>query len=325
MCHVESHRRELPDPAAGHQTASTAHLVGTPRGVAVTVGVVIAALIATATRYGYHRDELYFLAAGHHLAWSYPDQGPLTPLLAQITDAAAPGSLTLLRLPSALAAGGTVLLTSVLAREFRAGRRAQTLAAAVAAVAVIVLFTGHTLSTATFDLLAWTAVTWLAVRAVRTSNDRLWLLVGSVLGIGLLNKPLPAFLGGAILAGVAVSGPRRLLRSRYVWLGAANRHRAVVAMADLAGSPRLAAAGGVALDRGGRVDQLHAVVADRPVPGAAGRPAAGTGLDRRPGPTRPRPRRAIRPVPGLDLGTARGRCSWRPAASPTTWPGCCPP
>ena len=219
MRHADSECRTLPDPAANPQTASTG-LVGSPRGVAVIVGVVIAALVAAATRYGYHRDELYFLASGHHLAWSYPDQGPLTPLLARIMDAAAPGSLTLLRLPSALAAGGTVLLTSMLAREFGAGRRAQTIAAVVAAVAVIVLFTGHTLSTATFDLLAWAAVTWLAARAVRTSNDRLWLLVATVLGIDLLNKPLPVFLGVAILAGIAVAGPRRLLRSRYLWLAA---------------------------------------------------------------------------------------------------------
>jgi 4-amino-4-deoxy-L-arabinose transferase-like glycosyltransferase len=42
-----------------------------------------------------------------------------------------------------------------------------------------------------------------------------------VLGVGLLNKPLPAFLAVAMLAGVALCGPRRLLRNRYVWLGAA--------------------------------------------------------------------------------------------------------
>ncbi|MFL5854955.1 MAG: hypothetical protein ACJ77G_21085 [Solirubrobacteraceae bacterium] len=34
-------------------------------------------------------------------------------------------------------------------------------------MAGLVLFTGHILSTSTFGLLAWTAVTWLAVRAVR--------------------------------------------------------------------------------------------------------------------------------------------------------------
>ena len=86
---------------------------------------------------------------------------------------------------------------------------------------MIVLFTGHTLGTSTFDLLAWTAVVWLAIRAIRTGDDRLWLAAGVVLGIGLLNKPLPAFLALGLLVGVAVAGPRELLRNRYVWAGAA--------------------------------------------------------------------------------------------------------
>ena len=114
-----------------------------------------------------------------------------------------------------------MLLTGLLARELGGSRRAQALASACAAVGVIVLFTGHLLSTSTFDLLTWTAVTWLVVRALRTGDERLWLLAGVVLGVGLLNKPLPAFLALGLLAGVAIAGPRRLLRSPYVWAGAA--------------------------------------------------------------------------------------------------------
>ena len=36
------------------------------RGVLAIAAAVIAVLAAFASRYGYHRDELYFLAAGHH-------------------------------------------------------------------------------------------------------------------------------------------------------------------------------------------------------------------------------------------------------------------
>jgi 4-amino-4-deoxy-L-arabinose transferase-like glycosyltransferase len=188
--------------------------------VVVTAAAVTAVLVIFASGYGYHRDELYFLAAGDHLDWGYADQGPLTPLIARAMSEIAPDSLTALRLPSAVAAGLTVFMTGLLARELGGTRRAEWLAAACASVGAIVLFSGHLLSTSTFDLLVWTAITWLVVRAVRTGDDRLWLLGGVILGIGLLNKPLPAFLALGMLAGVAISGPRRLLRNPSVWAGA---------------------------------------------------------------------------------------------------------
>jgi 4-amino-4-deoxy-L-arabinose transferase-like glycosyltransferase len=191
------------------------------RFVLLTAGAVTAVLAAFAFGYGYHRDELYFLAAGEHLDWGYADQGPVTPLIARAMSEIAPDSLTVLRLPSAVAAGLTVLITGLLARELGGSRRAEWLAAACAGVAVIVLFNGHLLSTSTLDLLVWTAVTWLAVRAVRTDDDRLWLAAGVVLGVGLLNKPLPAFLALGMLAGVGISGPRGLLRNPSVGSGAA--------------------------------------------------------------------------------------------------------
>jgi hypothetical protein len=185
----------------------------------VIAGAVVFLLVAFASGYGYHRDELYFLSAGHHLAWGYADQGPVTPLIARATSELAPDSLIVLRIPAALAAGGTVLLTGLLSRELGGGHRAQAIASACAAVGVIVLFTGHLLSTSTFDLLAWTAVSWLVVRAIRTGEDRLWPVAGAVLGVGLLNKPLPAFLAVGLIAGIAIAGPRALLRNPWVWAG----------------------------------------------------------------------------------------------------------
>jgi 4-amino-4-deoxy-L-arabinose transferase-like glycosyltransferase len=191
------------------------------RGALYIAGFTAVLLLVFAGAYGYHRDELYFLASGYHPALAYPDQGPLVPFLARLMNTIDRGSIWELRVPAAAAAGLIVALTALLARELGGSRRAQTIAAACAGSAAVVLVTGHLLSTATIDLLVWTAVTWLVVRAINTGDDRLWLAAGAALGIGLLNKPLPAFLALGLFAGVAIAGPRRLIRNAWVWGGAA--------------------------------------------------------------------------------------------------------
>jgi len=181
--------------------------------------LVAVVLIVFAGGYGYHRDELYFLAAGEHLAWGYADQGPLTPLVAHVMDAIAPGSLTVLRVPSALMSAGTVLVAGLIAFELGGSRRAQLIAAACVAVASVVLVVGHLLSTSTFDLFAWTLVTWLLARVIRTGNTRLWPVAGIVAGLALLDKPLIAFLLVALGVGLLIAGPHHLLRSGWLWAG----------------------------------------------------------------------------------------------------------
>jgi 4-amino-4-deoxy-L-arabinose transferase-like glycosyltransferase len=177
-------------------------------------------LIAFSDRYGYHRDELYFIQCGRHLAWGYPDQPPLVPLIARLMTSIAARSLVVLRLPSALATGSLVVLTALNARELGATKRAQVLAAASIAVAPFTLATGHLLSTTTFDLPIWAAETWLAIRIFRTGDDRLWLPFGVIAGIGLLDSDLLAFLIFGIAVGLTVCGPRRHFRSGWLYLGA---------------------------------------------------------------------------------------------------------
>jgi 4-amino-4-deoxy-L-arabinose transferase-like glycosyltransferase len=185
----------------------------------VLAAVVVGVLLVGAGGYGYHRDELYFLVAGDHLAWGYADQGPLTPGIAHLMDWFAPGSLIALRIPSALLAGATVLVSGAIARELGGTRRAQLIAAVCTAVGSFTLFVGHVLSTSTFDLLAWATVTWLITRFLRTGQRWLWVVVGAIAGIALLNKPLIAFLLVALAAGFLTAGPRSVLRDSRVWIG----------------------------------------------------------------------------------------------------------
>lgn len=179
-----------------------------------------AVLLSTASRYGYHRDELYFLQAGRHLAWGYPDQPPLVPMVAGAMAHLAPGSLMALRVPPALIAALVVLLAGMMAQRLGALRGGQVLAAAATAVSGVVLAMGHMLSTATFDLLGWTVVTYLLLRLLQGGGKRWWLLAGLAAGVTMLANVLVAFLLAGFVVSVLLVGPRTLLRSPAPWVAA---------------------------------------------------------------------------------------------------------
>jgi 4-amino-4-deoxy-L-arabinose transferase-like glycosyltransferase len=177
-----------------------------------------AVLVTLAGGYGYFRDEFYYVAAGRHPAFGYVDQPPLTPLLARAGWELFGGNLVGLRLVPALAAGVTVLLTGLLAGELGGDPRARALASAGMAVAAYPLCMGHVVSTNTFDLLFWTASSWLLVRALRDGGP-VWPAAGAVIGLGLENKALLVALPVTVGAAVLVVGPRDSLRGRWPWLG----------------------------------------------------------------------------------------------------------
>jgi hypothetical protein len=184
-------------------------------------GAAFALLMGLSSRYGYHRDELYFLEAGDHLAWGYPDQPPFVAVVARAMDSLAEGSLVALRTPSAITIGLLVVSSGFVARELGAGRAAQALAAGVMATGAVVLGAGHLLSTTTTSLLVWALVTGLVLRALRTDRGGHWVLAGLVAGLGLQANSNTVFLLGAVVAGLVLAGPRRALATPWPWVGAA--------------------------------------------------------------------------------------------------------
>ena len=186
--------------------------------LAIAAGLVVLEL-AVAARYGFHRDELYFLACARHLAWGYVDQPPLVPAMAKLATALVGPSVVGIRVLPALAGGAAVVFTALMARELGGGRKAQVLAALAAATSPQMLAAFHLLSTIAFDLFFWSAILLLVVRLLRTGDERLWLAVGAVAGVGLMNKFNVAFLLLGLAAGLLWGGRGRMLRSRWLWVG----------------------------------------------------------------------------------------------------------
>jgi len=213
---------EPPGPAATGPAAPgpVTPVRRTPRlGIAVIAAAAFAVEMAVSGRYGYHRDELYFLAAGQHPAWGYVDQPALTPLAARAGAVLFGNSLVGLRVLPALALSALVLLTAAMSRILGAGRPGQLIAALATATCAEYLGAMHLLSTTTFDFVFCTLVLYLVLRLLDSQNPRWWVAIGASAGIAAEAKWDIAFLAAALLAGFLATPARRLLRSRYLLVG----------------------------------------------------------------------------------------------------------
>jgi hypothetical protein len=192
------------------------------RGPVLSIAAVVAVTqFAASIGGGYWFDEVYMLAIGrHHLDWGSADQPPLTPLLAALMDAIAPGSIVALRLPAVLATAAAVIVAALVARELGGDRRAQTLTAGAQATTLWITLAGHWLTPYTLEPVQWLVLGWLLVRWIRLRDDRLLLALGATAGVAAQTKFQVLLLAAVLLLAVLVCGPRELLRRPLLWAGA---------------------------------------------------------------------------------------------------------
>ena len=175
--------------------------------------------LALSNRYGYFRDELYFLDCGRHLAWGYVDHAPFIGLLARIALLLG-GALPVLRGLSAVAGAASVFLTGALCWRLGGARFAQGLAALLVLAMPVRLAIDSIFSMNSWEPPVWLGAAYVTVRLLQTGRPRLWLLLGALLGAGLMNKHSTVFFAVALAAGIALSPLRAALRTRWPWLGA---------------------------------------------------------------------------------------------------------
>ncbi|MEL7060455.1 MAG: glycosyltransferase family 39 protein [Acidobacteriota bacterium] len=199
----------------------------------VPVLVVLAATLSlhlpAIGAYGIFIDELYYLACAERLAWGYVDHPPVIAWVTWFARALAGDWLPGLRLPALAAGLATIAMGALMARELGGGRFAQTLTAALVALAPLLVFHRHVLSMNAFDVLFIAGLFWIVLRidglevsgARRQAVERWWIALGALGGLALLTKLTPAFFGVGFGLAVLVAPQRRWLRRRGPWLAVA--------------------------------------------------------------------------------------------------------
>src|SRR6266436_5412678 len=189
--------------------------------VLIAVFSVAALLVHLLTigRYGYFRDELYYIACGRHLAFGYVDQAPLSILLLRLSEILLGNSLFALRLLPALAGAATVAITGLIARELGGRGWAVALGCAGSLCALFNLAVGNFFSMNAFEPLFWMGCIYLVVRIINGGSPILWLWFGALLGLSLENKHSTAFFAAGIFVALLLTPERRHFARKWIWFG----------------------------------------------------------------------------------------------------------
>jgi hypothetical protein len=189
--------------------------------LAIGLGAIAMEMLVS-VQYGYHRDELYFLAAGQHPALGYVDQPFLAPFVARLESIVFANTLIGLRVVPALLLGWLIFVSGSVARLMGGGVTSRRLAALATALCAEYVATAHLLTTTVFDFAAWAGVLWCCSQLLASQNPRWWVAAGVFAGIGLDAKWNIAFLMLGLAIGFAVaSSARPLISTRWVLIGLA--------------------------------------------------------------------------------------------------------
>jgi hypothetical protein len=170
--------------------------------------------------YGIFRDEYYYIACSKRLAAGYVDQPPLAMFLLAASRAVFGVSQLGLRVLPALAHALTVVMAGLITRKLGGRRTAVGLAGLAIVLAPIIIGHANIFQMHAFAELFWALAAYLLVLLVDRSRPALWILLGIVMGLGLLNKIDFLWFGVGLAAGLLLTDMRKHLKTPWPYAAA---------------------------------------------------------------------------------------------------------
>lgn len=167
--------------------------------------------------YGFFRDELYYISIGDQFSFSNLDMLPLSPLYLKFFTLVFGYSIKTIHLASSMLGAASLALTCLITKELGGEKYAVLLSG------IFILFSGFTIFGSLFtydsiDFLVTVVALYLLVKIFKTDNQLLWLYIGFVLGLGLMNKLTTLFLGFAIFVSLWLVPHRKMFKKKWIWV-----------------------------------------------------------------------------------------------------------
>lgn len=170
--------------------------------------------------YGYHRDEMYYVAIADGFSFSNLDMPPGAPLYLKLFLVLFGHSLKVVHLAASACGSMVIVFGCLIAKEFGGKKYAMILTGTFLVFSGLMIFGSlYSYDDPTFVL--WAGVFYLIVKMLKGSDQRLWLAVGVLLGLGMMTKLTILFLGLTIFLSLWMIRERSWYARPWIWLGAA--------------------------------------------------------------------------------------------------------
>jgi hypothetical protein len=173
------------------------------------------------SNFGYHRDELLYLALGEHLDWGYKEVPPFIAGISSLSVYLLGDSVFAIRIFSTLFSSAIVFLTGLCALEMGGKRFAIVIACIAVIFSPAFLASGYLLQPVVFDQFFWLICAWLTIRYIKTQKTVPLYWLGAAAGFGMLTKYTIAFFLLALLIGLLFTSQRKLLINKAWWIATA--------------------------------------------------------------------------------------------------------
>jgi hypothetical protein len=163
-----------------------------------------------------HRDEMLYLAEGHHLALGFMEVPPMLSIFAWLTHLFGDGMFWIKLWPSLFGAATFIV----------AGKIIQSLGGKSFALILLFfpfIFGGYLRMFFLFqpnapEIFFWTMIAYSIIRFTQTNNNKFLYLFGVSVALGMLSKYSVAFYTTSILLGLLFTNHRTIFTNKHFWL-----------------------------------------------------------------------------------------------------------